>query len=87
VQDPPNQPAHAGPPPMHGPGPQALDAVTKAHGKTSHGDSVSAMHRNLRIAHITDSLQIIAYLESVQDPASQKVTGRLDHFSDYAIAW
>ena len=41
----------------------------------------------LRLAHITDALEIIEYLESADDTASQKVTGRLDHFSDYAIAW
>jgi hypothetical protein len=93
VQNPPNQPAEAGPAPLNGPSPKAVDAVTKALAKTSNvgakaqADSVSAMQHTLRIAYITDSLQIISYLESVDDTTTQRVTGRLDHFSDYALAW
>jgi hypothetical protein len=40
-----------------------------------------------RVAYTTDLLQILYYLQSVDKPLSQTVTGRLDHFSDYAVAW
>jgi hypothetical protein len=40
-----------------------------------------------RIAHTTEALEIIEYLLSLDHPLSQTVTGRLDHFSVYAIAW
>jgi hypothetical protein len=39
------------------------------------------------IAHITDSLQVLDVLNSSDDPVSQSVTGKLKHFSDYAVAW
>jgi len=41
----------------------------------------------LQIAYTSDSLQILEFLPSVQDTTSQKVTGQLKHFSDYAVAW
>jgi hypothetical protein len=40
-----------------------------------------------RIVHTTDLLQILEYLQSVANPWSQTVTGRLQHFSVYAVAW
>lgn len=40
-----------------------------------------------RIAYTTDWLEIIDYLRSFDHPPSQTVTGRLEHFSVYAIAW
>ncbi|HXF94970.1 MAG TPA: hypothetical protein VNI61_02590 [Gemmatimonadales bacterium] len=40
-----------------------------------------------RIAWTTDLLQILEYLDSVDDPSAQVVTGRLEHFSTYAVAW
>ena len=40
-----------------------------------------------RIAHVSDGLNILSYLPSIDDLFAQKVTGRLDHFSDYAVAW
>ncbi len=39
------------------------------------------------IAHTTDELEILSYLPSVDAPAARTVTGQLQHFSDYAIAW
>jgi hypothetical protein len=83
----PQQTPETVPPGAQAPSTQALAATARAHAATSIGDSVSQIHRGLRIAHITDSLEIIQYLESADDSASQKVTGRLVHFSDYAIAW
>ncbi len=39
------------------------------------------------IVHTTDALQILEYLPSVDDLFTGTVTGQLQHFSDYAIAW
>jgi hypothetical protein len=39
------------------------------------------------IAYVDGALSIIYYLFSVDNPPTQTVTGRLDHFSEYAIAW
>lgn len=40
-----------------------------------------------RVAYVTPELRILYLLESVDDVVQQKVTGRVDHFSDYAVAW
>lgn len=40
-----------------------------------------------RIARISDVLQILEYLLSVDNLFTKRVTGKLNHFSDYAIAW
>jgi hypothetical protein len=40
-----------------------------------------------RIAYIDGNLTILEYLLSVDDLLRRKVTGRVEHFSDYAIAW
>lgn len=40
-----------------------------------------------RIAYTTDALVILEYLPSIDDLASQEVTGQLQHFSSYAVAW
>jgi hypothetical protein len=40
-----------------------------------------------RIAYTTDNLQIISYLLSLDNLLSKSVTGKLNHFSDYVIAW
>ncbi len=40
-----------------------------------------------QIAYTTDLLAILYYLPSLDDQASQTVTGQLQHFSDYALAW
>jgi hypothetical protein len=39
------------------------------------------------IAYVDDDLRILYYLLSVDDLLDQKVTGKVDHFSDYAMAW
>ncbi|OLC03398.1 MAG: hypothetical protein AUH78_12930 [Gemmatimonadetes bacterium 13_1_40CM_4_69_8] len=39
------------------------------------------------IVHTTDALQILEYLPTVDDLLTGAVTGQLQHFSDYAIAW
>jgi len=40
-----------------------------------------------RIAYTTDNLQILYYLLSLDNLFSKYVTGKLSHFSSYAIAW
>jgi hypothetical protein len=40
-----------------------------------------------RIAYTGDGLDIISYLLSLDNLWSKKVTGRLNHFSIYAVAW
>jgi hypothetical protein len=91
----PRQTPEAVPQGAQSPSPQALaatsksnSATSKSNGATSQQVSATAHTQNgLRIAHITNALEIIEYLESADDSTSKKVTGRLDHFSDYAIAW
>ncbi len=40
-----------------------------------------------RIAYTTDLLQILEYLLSVDNLLTKQVTGRVNHFSVYVIAW
>ena len=40
-----------------------------------------------RIGYVDDALTILYYLLSVDNPPTQTVTGRLEHFSEYALAW
>lgn len=39
------------------------------------------------IAYVNDDLKILYYLLSVDDLLGKKVTGKVDHFSEYAMAW
>ncbi|HEY6225477.1 MAG TPA: hypothetical protein VIW26_16960 [Gemmatimonadales bacterium] len=40
-----------------------------------------------RIAYTTDNLQILSYLLSLDNLLSKQVTGQIQHFSRYAVAW
>ena len=40
-----------------------------------------------RIAYTTNLLEILSYVLSVDDLLNKKVTGSLEHFSRYAVAW
>lgn len=40
-----------------------------------------------RIAYVTPQLRILYLLESIDHVGAKKVTGRVDHFSEYAVAW
>jgi hypothetical protein len=40
-----------------------------------------------RIAYADERLNIISYLLSLDNILSKRVTGKLDHFSDYVVAW
>ncbi len=41
----------------------------------------------LEIAQVTDDLQIIEYLRSTDDKSAKSVTGAVQHFSNYAVAY
>jgi hypothetical protein len=40
-----------------------------------------------RIAYTDDNLNILYYLLSLDNLLSKRVTGKVDHFSDYVVAW
>ncbi len=40
-----------------------------------------------RIAYTTDALAILSYVVSLDNLFAKNVTGKLNHFSNYAIAW
>jgi len=40
-----------------------------------------------RIAYVDDGLGILSYLLSIDNLLGKQVTGRVDHFSNYAVAW
>jgi hypothetical protein len=40
-----------------------------------------------RVAYTTDRLQILSYLLSLDNILRKTVTGRIEHFSRYAVAW
>jgi hypothetical protein len=40
-----------------------------------------------RIAYTDDNLNILYYLLSLDNLLSKKVTGKVNHFSDYVVAW
>jgi hypothetical protein len=40
-----------------------------------------------RIAYVSDGLDILSYLLSIDNLLAKKVTGQVDHFSNYAVAW
>src|SRR5207247_10114494 len=40
-----------------------------------------------RVAYVSDGLGILSYLLSLDNLLAKKVTGKVDHFSNYAVAW
>lgn len=40
-----------------------------------------------RIAYVSSAFDILEYLVSLDDLMAKRVTGRLKHFSQYAVAW
>lgn len=40
-----------------------------------------------RIAYTTDGLDILSFIASLDNLITMRITGRLDHFSRYAVAW
>jgi hypothetical protein len=41
----------------------------------------------LRVAYVDSSLNVLEVLSTTLDLASQRVTGQVNHFSDYMVAW
>ena len=41
----------------------------------------------LKVAQVSDVLQIIQYVPSTNDLDAHTVTGQLQHFSNYGVAW
>lgn len=39
------------------------------------------------MAYTTDSLRIVEYVRSKDDPGAKRVIGLLNHFSSYAVSW
>jgi len=40
-----------------------------------------------RIAYTDDNLNILSYLLSLDNLLSKRVTGKVNHFSDYVVGW
>jgi hypothetical protein len=40
-----------------------------------------------RIAYTDDNLNILSYLLTLDNLLSKRVTGKVNHFSDYVVAW
>lgn len=40
-----------------------------------------------RVAYVDNLLNILSYLPSISNGFSQSVSGQVQHFSDYAVAW
>ncbi len=67
--------------------PLAADSVTQTIGPAGGTIALSGWSLPKQIVYTTDLLVILETLQSVDNPPSQTVTGQLQHFSDYAIAW
>jgi len=52
-----------------------------------HCNLVAGLLTPKRIAYTTENLRILEFIPSVDNVLSRKVTGRLDHFSRYAVSW
>ena len=46
-----------------------------------------AVYGTKQVAYTNDALEILELVSSVDDATAQTVTGQVNHFSDYAIAW
>ena len=40
-----------------------------------------------QIAYTNDLLQILSFITSIDDIFTNKVTGQVNHFSEYVLAW
>jgi len=68
--------------------PEGLEFRTPAALKMSYANcSLLGKLLPKRIAYTTDQLQILYYLLSLDNLFSKYVTGKLNHFSSYVIAW
>ena len=53
----------------------------------SYSNCSVAKATQLKVAQVSDMLQIIQYVPSTNDLDAHTVTGQLQHFSNYAVAW
>jgi hypothetical protein len=53
----------------------------------SYSNCSAAYAQQLKVAQVSDMLQIIQYVPSTNDLDAHTVTGQLQHFSNYAVAW
>src|SRR2546428_1502338 len=53
----------------------------------SYSNCSLAKATQLKVAQVSDMLQIIQYVPSTNDLDAHTVTGQLQHFSNYAVAW
>ena len=55
--------------------------------RISYSNCSLANATQLKVAQVSDMLQIIQYVPSTNDLDAHTVTGQLQHFSNYAVAW
>jgi len=67
--------------------PQGLVFQSPAYLTLSYSDCQSVNGRPKRIAYTSDAWTILEYEQSRDDAARKEVTGELNHFSNYAVAW
>jgi len=68
--------------------PQGLTFITPAALTMSYANcSLLGKLLPKRIAYTDDNLNIISYLFSLDNLLSKNVTGKVNHFSDYVVAW
>ena len=67
--------------------PQGLVFQSPAYLTLSYSDCQSVNGNPKRIAYTSDAWTILEYEQSRDDAARKEVTGELNHFSNYAVAW
>ncbi len=67
--------------------PQGLVFRSPAYLTLSYSDCQSVNGSPKRIAYTSDAWTILEYEQSRDDAARKEVTGELNHFSNYAVAW
>ena len=67
--------------------PQGLVFQSPAYLTLSYSDCQSVNGSPKRIAYTSDAWMILEYEQSRDDAARKEVTGELNHFSNYAVAW
>jgi len=55
--------------------------------RISYSNCSLANATQLKVAQVSDQLQILQYVPSTNDVDAHTVTGQLQHFSNYAVAW
>ena len=69
-------------------GPSGLSFATPAQLTLSYANcDTKGLTVPKRVAYTSDELVVLEYVESSDDLSTLLVTGRVDHFSNYAVAW